>query len=106
VCQVVNQSDNALVILCTGSDQNNIMATNWTANDLNFRHNTNNNNNLMGSSDSQTVFVYPPTYYVCEVYYNSGTHLVTNVSLPVTVPLSQLSTNSLLAGITTVLMLC
>jgi hypothetical protein len=99
MCQVVNQSDNALVILCTGSDQNSIIATNWTTNDLHFQQNTNNNNNFINAPNSQTVFVYPPTFYVCEVYHNNGQYLVTNVSLPATLPLSQLSTNSILAGI-------
>lgn len=97
-CQVVNQSDNALVILCAGSDQSSLMSNNWTANDVRFENNNSfNYKNSVTSSSTQTITIYPPTYYVCEVYNNNNLYLAANVSIAATVPVSQLTSNSLLS---------
>ncbi|CAG2160223.1 unnamed protein product [Oppiella nova] len=103
MCQVVNQSDNALVILCTGSDHTSVLSANWTGNDVStHKQNQWLNSGSSVESNTQTVVVYPPTYYVCEVYSNSNQYLVANVSLPATLPLSQLSTNSILSDSTNI----
>lgn len=99
MCNVVNQSDNALVILCTGNDQSAMMAANWTSNELRFEQSSN-TNYLSSGPNAKTVVVYPPTYYVCEVYNNNNLYLVANVSVSATVPLGELSTNSLLSDAT------
>ncbi|XP_054169147.1 hemicentin-1-like [Oppia nitens] len=107
MCQVVNQSDNALVILCTGNEQSSSqLANNLTSNEVdvagdpNFNQimiNNNNNNHNKQYANSQnslspTVLVYPTTYYMCEVYTPGNQHLVANVSLP-----ASLTTNSILS---------
>ncbi|RWS13262.1 uncharacterized protein B4U79_07967 [Dinothrombium tinctorium] len=66
-CQVVNQSDNALVILCL------------------YNVHSNKSSDRVKHQPS-TLYVYPQTFYICEVYDQTSSYLVANVSTTLVLP--------------------
>lgn len=102
VCQLLNQSDNSLVILCS---KNSFQLANYSKD---FNNNKDNSKHNMRSNDKHSsansnsnqdfnVNVYPSIYYVCEVY--DGNYLAANISIPATITPSQLQqTQFVLSG--------
>lgn len=68
-CQVMNQSDTSLVILCT-FDVELSSNTSWSSAHLFPRK----------WSDQTRLLIHPRTHYICEVYHLTASHLVANVS--------------------------
>lgn len=73
-CQVVNQSDNALVVLCSYDAK--LSNGSWSSAQLFPRK----------WHEQTRLLVHPTTLYVCELYYSGGSTLVANVSASLPLP--------------------
>lgn len=74
-CQVVNQSDVALVVLCT-YDSELGSNTSWSSGHL-FLHKW---------QEQTRLLVHPRTVYVCELYHATSSYLVSNVTSMLPLP--------------------